>query len=358
MSTGGRVNAFKTLQVVAPKVPYTGTGFVVGGAPGRVQIRRLGDSALVADFAPFGNAYTGGVSVAMGDINKDGYRDIVVAAASGNPHVKIYDGWLLSTGYSASNPEAALMTQLFPFSLQFNVGANVALGDVDGDGWSDVIAGATAGNPHVKLFSGKYLSFGYAENSLVRELFAYGLQFNVGAHVAAGDFDKDGYAEIVTGATAGNPHVKVFDGESFAFGSSLAIMDEFFAYGLQFNVGVFVTSGDTNGDFVPDIITGAGIGNPHVKVYDGRAVAAGAVPMTNNSWAVFSQFFAFAEIQNIGARVGVVDYNFDGRVEILTGAAKTYPWFRVVQGNATGVQPPALFEEYSLVFSAGVFVGG
>src|SRR5262249_22010960 len=59
--------------------------FAVAGAPGRVQVRRDSDGSVLADFQPFGAAYTSGVSVAVADINGDGYKDLVVAATAGNP---------------------------------------------------------------------------------------------------------------------------------------------------------------------------------------------------------------------------------------------------------------------------------
>ncbi len=350
-ATGGGLNAVRTLQLLVTQPAYDGAGFVLGGAPGRVQIRQLWTGAFVTDFAPFGNAYTGGVTVAMGDLNLDGYREIVVGAASGNPHVKIFDGWSIAHNFNPPNVDSALLAQVFPFGLGFNVGANVAVGDVNGDGVPDVIAGATAGNPHVKVYSGIGMT-------LLKEFFAYGLQFNVGANVASADFNNDGYAEVVTGASAGNPHVKVYDGRTLIYGTvNSALRSQFFAYGLQFNVGAHVAAGDTNGDGVADLIVGATSGSPHVRVYDGRSVAAGSVPMTNNDWALLTQFFAYAAAPNLGVRVGAVDYNSDGRKEILTGASKTWPHFRVIAGNAVGFQPPALFEEFSNTISSGVFVG-
>jgi hypothetical protein len=42
--------------------------FALGGAPGRVQVHRVTDDAIVADFAPYGAAYTDAVNVAVGDV--------------------------------------------------------------------------------------------------------------------------------------------------------------------------------------------------------------------------------------------------------------------------------------------------
>jgi FG-GAP repeat protein len=66
----------------------------------------------------------------------------------------------------------------FPYALQFNVGANLAVGDVNFDGYADIVTGATAGNPHTKVHSGKDLATGAFKpegSSLLAEWFPYAL---------------------------------------------------------------------------------------------------------------------------------------------------------------------------------------
>ena len=60
---------------------------------------------------------------------------------------------------------------------------------VNGDGFADLITGAVPGNPHVKVFDGKKLLATHVipsgdDPSLLAQGFAYGLNFNVGANVA------------------------------------------------------------------------------------------------------------------------------------------------------------------------------
>ena len=69
----------------------------------------------------------------------------------------------------------------------------VAAGDVDGDGHLDIITGAGASvETRVRVFSGTNLN-----GPPIRDFVAYS-GFNVGVNVAAGDFDGDGKADIVT----------------------------------------------------------------------------------------------------------------------------------------------------------------
>ncbi len=137
--------------------------------------------------------------------------------AAGNPHVKIFNGQHFLNGtFEDSAPDESLLAQSFVYGANFNVGATVAAGDVNQDGFTDLVTGATIGNPHVKVFDG--LSVAGGAFTLMASFFPYALQFNVGANVALGDVTKDGFADVITGATAGNPHVKVYNGQAMADG--------------------------------------------------------------------------------------------------------------------------------------------
>src|SRR5262249_55056575 len=54
-----------------------------------------------------------------------------------------------------------------------------------------------------------------------------------------------------------------------------ALLAEFAPYGAGYSGPISVAVGDVNGDGVPDLITAAGVGNPDVRVYDGRAFKNG-----------------------------------------------------------------------------------
>ncbi len=67
----------------------------------------------------FEGGFSGGVRVAAGDINHDGWPDLIAAAgAGGGPHVKIYDG---KSGNLIDGP----LGGFFAFDSGFSGGANV-----------------------------------------------------------------------------------------------------------------------------------------------------------------------------------------------------------------------------------------
>ena len=334
---------------------------VLGGAPGLVQIRLRQDGSSVYAFAPYGASYTGPISVAVGDVNGDGHPDVVTANLSGAPLVRVFDGNAIATGaFDPANPTASLLAQWNPYGTQFDIGAYVAVGDISGNGFADIVTGAGRGNPDVRVYSGQDIAMGHFDPngaSLLQQWFAYGLQFNVGATVAVGPITGSGFADIVTGATQGNPHVKVYRGQDIhdhTFDPDGSILAQWFAYDLQFNVGVNVAVGDVNGDGFADVITGATIGNPDVRVWDGNAIAMGTFDPSTDRLA---QFFAYDVNAGIGVAVAAADFEGNGHYDILTGPSRGPANYRVVNGLSSGVKPPAVFEGIAPDFTGGVFVG-
>jgi hypothetical protein len=353
-------NAFVTKLTLVSPVRF----FAVGGSPGRVLVYKP-DNTLVADFAPYGSSYTGPIAVAVGDINGDGYYDLVTGATVGNPDVRVYDGKAFATAtFDPADPDASLIAQWFPYGLNFNVGANVAVGDVEDNGYADIVTGATAGNPDVRVYRGKDIATGtFNPNgaSLIAQWFPYALQFDVGVNVAVGDVTGDHFADVVTGATAGNPDVRVYNGKDIALGTfnpvGSSVLAQFFPYALGFNVGAFVAVGDTTKSGFGDVITGASVGNPDVRVYSGQDIAKGTFNNFNPDASLRDQFFAYGLDFNIGAAVASADFENNRKYDILTGASAGEPHYRVVKGNATGTQPPALFENIPGDLQGGLLVG-
>ena len=340
--------------------------FALGGAPGRVQVRRTTDNAPIADFTPYGPSYNGAVAVAVGDVEGTGVPDLVTAALVGNPHVKVYSGKALLSNFDPANPDASLLTSFFAYGIHFNIGANVAVGDINGDGFGDIVTGASAGNPQVKVYDGKAIAqhtFNPAnpDASLLASFFAYGLNFNIGANVAVGDVNHDGFADIVTGATAGNPQVKVYDGKAIAKGTfnganpDASLLASFFAFGLNYNIGAFVSVGDVTGNGFGDVIVGAAAGNPQVKVYNGQAIANHSFNGGNPDANLLASFFAYGLNYNIGASVSAANFDAGGPADILTGAAQGAPHYRLVKGLSSGIQPPA---EHGIDMAASDMTGG
>jgi hypothetical protein len=276
---------------------------VSGAATGEDTIRvfHAVTGELLGTISPF-PGFTGGVRVALADLNGDDVAEIIAAAGpGGGPHVRIFDGETLA---QIDGP----LGSFFAYDAAFTGGVYVAAGDIDHDGHIDIITGAGAGGgPHVKVFSGD-------DRSELMSFFAYEAAFTGGVSVAAGDVNNDFHADIITGAgPGGGPHVRVFSGDG---GSELM---SFFAYDAAFTGGVFVASGDVNNDFHADIITGAGAGGgPHVKVFSGldQSVLASFMAYDADDAATPEVEPTFTG----GVYVASLDINGDDRDDIVTGA--------------------------------------
>ena len=204
--------------------------------------------------------WTGEIRTATGDVNNDGIYDRIVGiGAGGGSRVQVYDG---ATGKLLQANGVDL--DFSAYDQSFLGGVYVAAGDVNGDGFADIITGAGAGGgAHVKAFDGK-------TGAEIRSFLAFGLTYTGGVTVGSGDFDNDGFDDIIAGTATSESRVTVF-GAFYDPNTGAAKFQDFLAYGdssVGFSGGVFVTAGDVDGDGRDDLITGAGnTGGSHVRIW-------------------------------------------------------------------------------------------
>ena len=182
------------------------------------------------------------------------------------------NGTFESQAPQPNGPGAAVFT---PFG-SFIGGVRVAMGDIDGDGNDELITAAGAGGtPHVQIWR---LGADGSIGALADSFFAYDPGFNGGVYVATGDLNGDGRAEVITGAGAGGgPHVKIWSDSNRNGRVSDGLTDSFYAYQWNFPGGVRVAAGDVNNNGKAEVITGAGFGFVFIIVGIGLGYLAGKI---------------------------------------------------------------------------------
>lgn len=204
----------------------------------KVQISLASNIDEAIEFKPYGKDNApAGINVSSGDINADprtfksgrngnttnvtdNVADVAtlqksLGSASDDFLINIYDGADLQNDWSkggSGSPE--MLSTIRPFknsSFTPQATTDLAIGDIDGDGYSDVVAslGGKGTKGIVEVFSGK-------NNKLLARLTPFsGSSESTAINLAVGDVNGDGFADIVTGqGQGGSGRVEVFSGIS------------------------------------------------------------------------------------------------------------------------------------------------
>ncbi len=235
-----------------------------GASAGRASVY-LGGLApnTIADMTFLGgaaNEWLGWTVGSAGDFNGDGYADVVVGAptaAGGAGRVAIYFGG------EALNSIADVV--LHGDYVVANLGTACGnAGDVNGDGASDLFVGATANLSEDGTEYGRvFVYFGGAARDTLADwtLTASAPGDEFGAEVAAGDLNGDGFADLVCGATSSSSHAAAAGRVEAYFGGAApdTLADLVLggvAAGDQF--GAVAVVGDVVGSGFADLVVGAG----------------------------------------------------------------------------------------------------
>ncbi len=204
-----------------------------------------------------GPNYFGSIVAGAGDVNGDGYADIALGSLDG---AFIYLG---SAAGLATTPTPALI----PASGSGFGSPVIGAGDVNGDGYADLLVGSPGGaSGHAYLYLGGAAGLATAPSTTLSAG-----DWSFGDTLAsAGDVNGDGYADVIVGEY----YAAVATGAAYVFlgsATGLATAPATLLSGLDGTYGNFgqsvASAGDVNGDGYGDIIVGA----PGASFYQGRA---------------------------------------------------------------------------------------
>lgn len=168
----------------------------------------------IAAQSTFGVTYAGGVNIAVGDVTGDTLNDVIVTRSWGPGTVRVFENKLVAgTPFAELGRTAARTFNAFPQLSMYQGGSSVAVGDVGRLGKQQIVVGSGAGMPGiVRVFDVRIPAARYAARMQIIDPTVPAIRG--GLHVAVGDLDDDGHADIVTGSgAAGGSRVRVFNGK-------------------------------------------------------------------------------------------------------------------------------------------------
>ncbi|MBX3723087.1 MAG: VCBS repeat-containing protein [Turneriella sp.] len=308
--------------VVAAPAKSASTGFVYiyyGAATPQYGASATNAPAIITGG---GTQRSFGGALALGDVNGDGYADLVVGGEQYPTNGYSGAMWIfLGSSNGIPSQAANVSAPYVGLASGDYFGGAIAMGDLNGDGYQDVVVGARERpGPTGEIYAYLGSAAGLALTASTTKT-GSGSE-RLGSSLAIIDLNNDGLADIIVGAPTASPTslTYVFSGIASGFntGAAATITGE----GAD-RFGDYVTTGDFNNDGFVDIAVQARDHNAGLatqgKVYFFSGSATGYSNFTANS-AIHLNFSGELVGSTLGRSMRIADANGDGFADLLFSA--------------------------------------
>jgi 6-phosphogluconolactonase (cycloisomerase 2 family) len=372
------------------------TGFVVGTAQGVLQVGcqydggsiqiatntsnwscplpngsstwHMGTSHTIVVGAYQSGSLTGTTSVTLTkgrnkDINGDGYPDVVIGASSDWPSSRCCYGGSIRVFYGGpSGLNTSNVPLMYGLTTSDSLGTFVALDDINGDGYADIVAGDPGYNSND---GGAYIIYGglggvflpeFASTPSIIGSTSQGDE--LGTSGALGDLNGDGYADVAVGGmgyNSGDGAVWIYYGSSSGIPSQTAGVPPYTGVpGGDEQFGLGLAMGDLNGAGYDDLVVGSqnyNAGDGLVSIFNGSSSGISTRTI---------EIFGTPDVGNgetgggdIGNPLTIGDTNGDGYLDLAIGAQG----YGNSSGNSGGVYIYPSSGSSGLTYANGTTVG-
>lgn len=285
----------------------------------------LGRFSHRASYFTYEPSFRGGVNPAVGDVDGDGRLETIAGSGvGGGPRITVFDA---ETG----TPEKSF----FAYDASFRDGVFAGVGPFRGR-TAILSAPGVGGGPHAKIFGNS------GEELVSRLLFDPNMRLGIVAAMGHLKGDQSVQMIVAPRGTGGNGLLRIVDAETFQVLADLNPYPGFVG-------GLSVAVGDFNGDHRDDILVAPGQGGPaRIDTFDGYAATQGSLVRLSG--------YSFNPNFGGGLSVAAADFNGDGTSDI---AAATGPGTPAVVWvlNGLNLASMATIKPFGGEFSNGASIG-